>query len=175
MSLIRSKMANENSLFAFFAAIFHSIDVVFVACLIKHLLHHYFPRFSNVTDITEEELLKMLQTNKLQLTFTTLIDSLPHVLRYWWGIDSFFSPFMSISRAYMYTPRSNYPGRQGGQSLIWLIRVRTAEQGMVFNVLSLKQGIQFHYWESWTGCLFGLEAFQRVWRLAMSGLHLQYR
>ena len=45
----------------------------------------------------------------------------------------------------MYTPRSNYPGGQGGQSLIWLIRVRTAEQDMVFNVLSLKQGIQFHY------------------------------
>ena len=27
----------------------------------------------------------------------------------------------------------------------------------------------------WTRCLFGLEAFQRVWRLAMSGLHLQYQ
>ena len=82
MSLIRSKMANENSLFAFFAAIFHSIGVVFVAGLIKHLLHHYFPRFTNVTDITEEELLKVLRNNKLQLTFTTLIDSLPHVLYY---------------------------------------------------------------------------------------------
>ena len=27
----------------------------------------------------------------------------------------------------------------------------------------------------WTGCFLGLEAFQRVWRLAMSGLHLQYQ
>ena len=32
-----------------------------------------------------------------------------------------------------------------GQSLIWPIRVCAAEQGMVFKVLSLKQGIQFHY------------------------------
>ena len=75
-------MANENSLFAFFDAIFHCIGVVFVAGLIKHLLHHYFLRFTNVTDITEEELLKVLQNDKLQLTFTTLIDSLPHVLYY---------------------------------------------------------------------------------------------
>ena len=75
--MIRSKTANENSRFAFFAVIFHFIGVVFVAGVIKHLLHYYFPRFTN---ITEEELLKVLQTNKLQLTFTTLIDSLPHVL-----------------------------------------------------------------------------------------------
>ena len=27
----------------------------------------------------------------------------------------------------------------------------------------------------WTRCLFGLETFQRVWRLAMSDLHLQYQ
>ena len=27
----------------------------------------------------------------------------------------------------------------------------------------------------WTRCLFGLETFQRVWRLAMSHLHLQYQ
>ena len=32
-----------------------------------------------------------------------------------------------------------------GHSLIWPVRVGVAEQGMVFKVLSLKQGIQFHY------------------------------
>ena len=36
-------------------------------------------------------------------------------------------------------------GGGGGHSLIWPIRVCAAEQGMVFKVLSLKQGIQFHY------------------------------
>ena len=35
------------------------------------------------------------------------------------------------------------PGEE--HSLIWPIRVCAAEQGMVFKVLSLKQGIQFHY------------------------------
>ena len=35
------------------------------------------------------------------------------------------------------------PGEE--HSLIWPIRVCVAEQGMVFKVLSLKQGIQFHY------------------------------
>ena len=34
---------------------------------------------------------------------------------------------------------------QGRQSLIWPIRVCAAEQGTVFKVLSLKQGIEFHY------------------------------
>ena len=38
---------------------------------------------------------------------------------------------------------------------IWPKRVCTAEQGMVFKVLSLKHGIQFHYLASWTECLFG--------------------
>ena len=33
----------------------------------------------------------------------------------------------------------------GGYSHIWHIRVCAAEQGMVFQVLSLKQGIEFHY------------------------------
>ena len=36
-------------------------------------------------------------------------------------------------------------GGGGGDSLIWPIRVCAAEQGMVFRVLSLKQGILFHY------------------------------
>lgn len=35
------------------------------------------------------------------------------------------------------------PGEE--HSLIWPIRVCAAEQGMVFKVSSLKQGIQFHY------------------------------
>ena len=30
-------------------------------------------------------------------------------------------------------------------SLIWPIRVCTAEQDMVFKVVSLKEGLQFHY------------------------------
>ena len=39
-----------------------------------------------------------------------------------------------------------YPGGWGGGvSLIWPIRICAAEQGMVFKVLSLTQGIQFHY------------------------------
>ena len=45
----------------------------------------------------------------------------------------------------------------GGRSFIWPTRVCAAEQGMVEQMS------------------FGLEAFQRVWRLAMSGLHLQYQ
>ena len=36
-------------------------------------------------------------------------------------------------------------GRGGGHSLIWPMLVCAAEKGMVFKVLSLKQGIQFHY------------------------------
>ena len=34
---------------------------------------------------------------------------------------------------------------RGRHSLIWPIRVCTAEQGMVFMVSSLKKGIKFHY------------------------------
>ena len=33
----------------------------------------------------------------------------------------------------------------GGHSLFWPVQVCAAEQGMVFKVLSLKQGIKFHY------------------------------
>ena len=33
----------------------------------------------------------------------------------------------------------------GGYSHIWHILVCAAEQGMVFKVLRLKQGIEFHY------------------------------
>ena len=43
---------------------------------------------------------------------------------------------------------------------MWPVRVCAAEQGMVFKVLSLQQGIQFQYLASLTGCLIGLEAFQ---------------
>ena len=42
----------------------------------------------------------------------------------------------------------SWRGRGWGHSLIWPIRVCAAEQGMVFKVLSLKQGMQFHYWAS---------------------------
>ena len=38
----------------------------------------------------------------------------------------------------------NHPQCPRGHSLIWPIRVRTADQGMVFKVLSLKQDTQFH-------------------------------
>ena len=37
------------------------------------------------------------------------------------------------------------PEAWGEHCIIWPIRVCAAEQGMVFKVLSLKQGIQFHY------------------------------
>ena len=33
-------------------------------------------------------------------------------------------------------------GEGGGHFLIWLLLVCTAEQGMIFRVLSLKQGVQ---------------------------------
>ena len=36
-------------------------------------------------------------------------------------------------------------GGGGGHSLIWPRRVSAAEQGLVFKVWSLIQGIQFHY------------------------------
>ena len=36
-------------------------------------------------------------------------------------------------------------GGGGGHSLIWPMWVSAAKQGMVFKVLSLKQGIQFHF------------------------------
>ena len=35
-------------------------------------------------------------------------------------------------------------------------------QGMVLWVLSLKQGLKFHYLAYWAGCLFGPEVFKRV-------------
>ena len=45
---------------------------------------------------------------------------------------------------------------------------------MVFRFLSLKHGIQFHYYyfflAFWTGCVFGPEAWKRVWRLPLSSL-----
>ena len=37
------------------------------------------------------------------------------------------------------------PAGGGGYSHIWHIQVCAAEQGMVFKVFSLKQGIEFHY------------------------------
>ena len=68
------------------------------------------------------------------------------------------------------------PPGGGGHSPICPMRVCAAEQSMVFKVLRLNQGIQFHYLACWTGCLFGLEPFkERLWRLSMSGLHLQYQ
>ena len=36
---------------------------------------------------------------------------------------------------------------------------------MVLRVWSLKQGIQFHYLASWTGCIFRPKVLKRVWRL----------
>ena len=56
-----------------------------------------------------------------------------------------------------------YPrGTEGGDSLIWPRWICAAEQGMVLRVLSLKQGLQFHYLASLTWCVFGSEAFKRV-------------
>ena len=48
-------------------------------------------------------------------------------------------------------------GGRGGKGTPLIICA--AEQAMVFKVLSLKQGVQFQYEASWTGCRFGLEAF----------------
>ena len=46
-------------------------------------------------------------------------------------------------------------GGGGGHWIIWPWRVCAAEQGMVFRVLSLKQGIWFQNLASWKGCLLG--------------------
>ena len=48
----------------------------------------------------------------------------------------------------------------GEHSLIWPKWVCAAEQGMIFRILSLKQGKQFHYFAS--EGLFGPEAFKRI-------------
>ena len=102
---------------------------------------------------------------------TLVIDSFLSV----WGIsifDAFSSkPLLPRFHAQFIRIDSSLTPRVGGG----VHSLCSAEQGVVFVVLSLKQGIQFHYWASCTGCLFGLKAFQRVWRLAMRGLYLQYQ
>ena len=53
--------------------------------------------------------------------------------------------------SYFYPPP---PTERGRHFLIWSIRVNAAEQGMVSEPLSLKQGIRFHLWlASSVGCL----------------------
>lgn len=44
-------------------------------------------------------------------------------------------------------------GGGGKHYLIWPRRVSATEQGMAFKVLSVTQGIQFHYLVSYTGYL----------------------
>lgn len=39
----------------------------------------------------------------------------------------------------------------------------SVQTGMVFRLLSLKQGVQVHYLSSSPGCLFGAEPFKRVY------------
>lgn len=39
----------------------------------------------------------------------------------------------------------------------------SVQTGMVFRLLSLKQGVQVHYLPSSPGCLFGPEPFKRVY------------
>ena len=48
-------------------------------------------------------------------------------------------------------------GKRRGAPRYWV------QTGMVFRVLSLKQGVQVHYLPSSTGCLFGPEPFKRVY------------
>ena len=60
------------------------------------------------------------------------------------------------------------PRRQG---------VGASKQGMAFRVLSLTQGIlfhwiHFHYLSSWTGYHSRLDASKRVWTLLVSGLQV---
>ena len=57
----------------------------------------------------------------------------------------FFDPKQSLAELDF---RSALPPEREGHCLIWPIRVCAAEQGMLFKVLSLKQGIQFHYYAS---------------------------
>ena len=78
-----------------------------------------------------------------------------------------------LLNAHSWTPKIEYKlplhldhlryicSRGGVHSLILPIRVCAAEKGMVFRVLSLKQGIYFHYLASLKGCLFRPEAGDR--------------
>ena len=61
----------------------------------------------------------------------------------------------------------------GGRGGI-LLQVSAAEQGMVFRIYCLKPGIQFHF-SILNSVPCELEAFKRLWRLAMSGLHMWYQ
>ena len=50
----------------------------------------------------------------------------------------------------------------GGTTLFWPKQVCAAQQGIVFRVLRLTQGMQFHYLASLTGCLSGLDSLNRT-------------
>ena len=73
--------------------------------------------------------------------------------------------YFRLPTEYHLLPRACIPGGRsggGGVSLIWPRRICAAEQGMILRVLSLKQGLQFHYLASLTWFVFGSEAFKRV-------------
>ena len=68
-------------------------------------------------------------------------------------------------------------GKPVGYALIWptMKRLCTAEQSMAsYGFLALNR-VQFYHSASWTVYVFGPKAFKRVWRLAISGLHLWYQ
>ena len=66
--------------------------------------------------------------------------------------------YCRLPTEYLLLPRAYIPGGGGGHSLIWPRRICAAEQGMVFRVLTLKQGLQVHYLAYLTWCVFGSEA-----------------
>ena len=73
--------------------------------------------------------------------------------------------------SYFYPPPPST--ERGRHFLIWSIRVNAAEQGMVSEPLSLKQGIRFHLWlASWVGCLVRRNPLRECESLAMTRLHL---
>ena len=68
-------------------------------------------------------------------------------------------------------------GKPVGYALIWptMKRLCAAEQSMAsYGFLALNR-VQLYYSASWTVYVFGPKGFKRMWRLAISGLHLWYQ
>ena len=68
-------------------------------------------------------------------------------------------------------------GKPVGYALIWstMKRLCAAEQSMAsYGFLALNR-VQLYYSASWTVYVFGPKGFKRVWRLAISGIHLWYQ
>ena len=56
----------------------------------------------------------------------------------------------------------SFPQKYNDPFFLWPKWVCAAEQDMLFRVLNLKRGVQFHYLPSRTWCLFGSDAAKKV-------------